>query len=77
MYRVFVDFDSKEVLGVNPYWDPVVMKQRFGHENDADSPHNIHDYIIYQMHEEMLMKRYTLYVVAFHYKCMDSLQCLE
>ena len=58
-YRVFVDFDSKEVLGVNPYWDPVVMKQRFGHENDADSPHNIHDYIIYQMHEETLMKRYT------------------
>ena len=34
------------------------MKQRFGHEEDSDSPHQIHDYIIYQAHEEVLMKRY-------------------
>ena len=58
-YRVFVDFDSKRVIGKNPYWDPDVMKQRFGHEEDADSPHNIHDYIIYKAHEETLMKRYN------------------
>lgn len=57
-YRVFVDFDTKEVLGMNPYWDPNVMKQRFGHEEDANSPHNKHDYIIYSMHEETLMRRY-------------------
>lgn len=35
-----------------------MMKQRFGHEEDKDSPHQIHDYIIFQMHEETLMKRY-------------------
>lgn len=58
-YRVFIDCDTKSVLNIHPYWDPDVMKQRFGHENDADSPHQIHDYIIYQMHEETLMKRYT------------------
>jgi predicted transcriptional regulator len=58
-YRVFVDFDDGAVLGMNPYWDPEVMKQRFGHENDADSPHQIHDYIIYRSHEETLMKRYN------------------
>lgn len=57
-YRVFVDFDTREVIGVNPYWDPAIMKQRFGHEQDADSPHNIHDYVIYSAHEETLMKRY-------------------
>ena len=34
------------------------MKQRFGHEADANSPHQLHDYIIYKSHEETLMKRY-------------------
>lgn len=57
-YRVFVDFDTDEILGVNPYWDPNVMKQRFsaGSEN---SVHDYHDYIIYKAHEEVLMRRYT------------------
>ena len=57
-YRVFVDFDSKKVIGVNPYWDPEVMTKRFAHEADADSPHQIHDYIVYKAHQEVLMKRY-------------------
>lgn len=34
------------------------MKQRFGHEIDAHTPDNTHDYVIYSMHEETLMKRY-------------------
>lgn len=58
-YRVFIDFDTHEVLAVTPYWDKDVMKQRFGHEDDADSPHNKHDYIIYAMHEETLYRRYN------------------
>lgn len=58
-YRVFVDFDTKQVIGINPYWDPDVMKQRFGHEEDADNPHNKHDYITYLMHEDVLMNRYN------------------
>lgn len=57
-YRVFVDFDTKEILGINPYWDPDIMKQRFEMEADADSPHNIHDSVIYRMHEGTLMQRY-------------------
>lgn len=57
-YRVFVDFDTQEVIGMSPYWEPNTMKQRFGHEKDADSPHNIHDYIIYCAHEPILTKRY-------------------
>lgn len=57
-YRVFVDCDTNEVIGISPYWEPNIMKQRFGREEDVNSPHQIHDYIIYQMHEETLMKRY-------------------
>lgn len=34
------------------------MKQRFGHEEDQDSPHQIHDYITYSAHEKTLMERY-------------------
>ena len=57
-YRVFVDMDTKQVIGIHPYWDPVVMKHRFGHEADADSPHQTHDYIIFRMYEDTLMARY-------------------
>lgn len=57
-YRLFVDFDNNEILGISPYWEPNVMKQRFGHAEDSDSPHNVHDYIIYLKHEETLMNRY-------------------
>lgn len=57
-YRVFVDFDTRKIIGINPYWDPKVMKQRFGHAEDANTIHNTHDYIIYSMHEPVLMNRY-------------------
>lgn len=58
-YRAFVDFDTKEVLGIHQYWDSEVMKQRFGNEDDKDSPHMKHDYITYAAHEETLYKRYN------------------
>ena len=58
-YRVFIDCDKNEIIGFNPYWDPEIMLKRFGHEADADSPHQIHDYIIYKSYEETLMKRYN------------------
>ena len=57
-YRVFVDFDTDTVLGMNPYWDPAVMKKRFGHGEDANSPHQVHDYITFKAHEDTLMRRY-------------------
>lgn len=57
-YRVFVDCDADRVIGIAPYWEPETMKQRFGHETDADSPHQIHDYVIYKAHEKTLMDRY-------------------
>lgn len=57
-YRVFVDCDTNMVLSIVPYWEPETMKQRFAHEDDANSPHQIHDYIIYEAHERTLMRRY-------------------
>ena len=57
-YRVFIDCETGKVIGINPYWDPKEMKKRFGHEKDANSPHQVHDYIIYKAHEEKLMGRY-------------------
>lgn len=57
-YRVFVDFDSKEVIGVVPYWEPHVMKQRFDFEEDSGEPDMAHDSVIYRMHEETLMRRF-------------------
>ena len=57
-YRVFVDFDSKEVFGVHPYWDPDVMKNRFDNYSDNLSPDMLHDSVIYRAHEKNLMKRY-------------------
>ena len=57
-YRVFVDFDSKEVFGVHPYWDPDVMKNRFDNYSDNLSPDMLHDSVIYRAHEKILMERY-------------------
>lgn len=57
-YRVFVDLDTDEILGMTPYWRSDVMKQRLGNEKDADSPHNIHDYAIFLTHEDTLIARY-------------------
>lgn len=57
-YRIFVDFDTKELLGSSPYWEPNIMKKRFGHSEDSNSPHNIHDYITFSSAEEKLMERY-------------------
>lgn len=73
-YRVFVDFERGEIIGVNPYWDPAVMTKRFAHEADADSPHQIHDYIMYKAHEDTLMKRYYTNVdkVCAHIKAMPN-----
>lgn len=57
-YRVFVDCDTKDVIGISPYWEPETMLKRFSGEEDADIPHQMHDYVIYKAHEEALMRRY-------------------
>ena len=58
-YRVFVDFDANEILGISPYWKPELMKQRFGQSEDSNNPDKVHDYIIYSACEKELMKQYV------------------
>ena len=57
-YRVFLDCDEDKVLCTVPYWDPEVMKKRFGHSSDSDSPHQRHDYVTYSAYEDVMMARY-------------------
>ena len=58
-YRVFVDFDTEEVIGINPYWDPEVMKQNFLEVGSSAQSQKQHDYVIYSAHEATLMSRYN------------------
>ena len=57
-YRCFVDFDTKELLAIVPYWEPELMKSRFGKLADEDNLDMLHDYAIYGAHEKTLMNRY-------------------
>lgn len=57
-YRVFVDFDTKEIIGISPYWEPEVMKEHFLDLGSLNDVQKQHDYINYINHEEVLMKRY-------------------
>lgn len=58
-YRIFVDFDTKEILAIHPYWDPEVMKNRFSKNKDSGELKMIHDDIVFRMHEPILMQRYS------------------
>ena len=71
-YRVFVDCDTDQVIGISPYWEPKTMKQRFGDGKDANSPHQLHDYIIYKAHEDTLMTRYE----KNKYRVMSQIQAI-
>lgn len=57
-YRVFVDFDKEEIIGISPYWHPEVMKENFLDIGVSAPIQKNHDYINYISREETLMKRY-------------------
>lgn len=57
-YRVFIDCDTDEILGISPYWKPDVMEKRFSEFSDANTADKKHDYVIYKMHKKTLMRRY-------------------
>ena len=61
-FRVFIDCNTDEILGVSPYWRSDVMLKRFEQESDADSADMKHDAIIFRMQEERLMKDYNEHV---------------
>lgn len=55
-YRVFVDFDTKEILGINPYWDKDVMSKRFENPKNQD---DLHDYVTFTANVDRMMDRYN------------------
>ena len=59
-YRVFVDFDTKEVLGIHNYWDPDTMLNHFKEraESNSDDIDAKHDYITYKLNKDRLVSRY-------------------
>lgn len=57
-YRIFVDFDTRQVIGKSPYWEPQTMKHRFEQMSDAQEADQLHDSIIYRMAEPQLMETY-------------------
>ena len=68
-FRAFVDFDDHSVIGVVPYWHPVVMKRALKH-GLADSIQQ--DYITYQKHEDKLNREYNEHIsyVTKHVKAL-------
>lgn len=59
-FRAFVDFDNGEIIGVVPYWNPIVMKKVLGNEF---APATIRkDYNTYCRHEDKLMADYNNYL---------------
>lgn len=53
-YRVFVDFDAKQVLAIHPYWDRKTMNDRFDKGGDAELARNVHDSIAFKACQDRL-----------------------
>ena len=61
-YRVFVDFDTDEVLLIHPYWDADVLLKHFANrtsfDNDYEKANKKHDFVIFKSYEKVLKDRY-------------------
>lgn len=57
-YRIFVDCDTKSIIGFSPYWEPNTMKRRFASGTKDGNIHDTHDYVIYKAREGFLMDTY-------------------
>lgn len=61
-FRAFVDFDTKEILGMSPYWEPNVMKKNFSqkisNKKDPSAYKAMQDYVVYSAYEPTLMAQY-------------------
>lgn len=55
-FRVFVDCDADELIGVVPYWHPIVMKRALK-AGLSDSMER--DYQVYLQHQDVLIKEYN------------------
>lgn len=57
-YRIFIDCDSKTVIGHSPYWEPDTMKNRFAAGAKDGNGHDAHDYVVYKAREVFLTETY-------------------
>ena len=53
-FRCFYDFDKDEMIGVVPYWNPIVMKRAL-----KGSMASMDDYAVYLKHEDKLNKDFN------------------
>lgn len=58
-FRAFVDFDTNEIIGIVPYWNPIVMKRAL---QMGITPEMEKDYQTYLKHEYKLMDEYNEYL---------------
>lgn len=58
-FRVFVDFDAREIIGCCPYWREDVMIPRFERAADSGQPDKIHDSLTYRAALPRLRKEYA------------------
>ena len=58
-FRAFVDCDKEELIGIVPYWHPIVMKRAL---KMGLSDSMVADYQTYQNHEDKLMAEYNHYL---------------
>lgn len=57
-YRVFVDFDKEQVLGVHNYWDPDLMINTFTKRAKNGNVDAKHDLVTYLANKERILTRY-------------------
>lgn len=64
-FRIFVDFDTQEIIGTSPYWREDIMEKRFLEQRDI---HDKHDYITFNANKEKLKREYdeSLDLVTSH-----------
>lgn len=65
-FRAFIDFDKKEVMGVVPYWHPVVMKNALKLNLSDDMER---DYQTYLSHEDKLTREFNEHVAHVRREC--------
>lgn len=73
-YRVFVDCDTDEVLGIHNYWDPDVMNKRFAEMRSLD---DVHDAVTYKANQERLCARYEAHKDSVASHIRDILPFLD
>lgn len=73
-FRVFVDFDEQKIIGVVPYWNPLVMKRALS-MGISDSMEQ--DYQTYLKHEHKLFDEYNEYLPRVRKAIKDMLPKVE